>query len=434
MVTALAGIAHVILRGDDPVLRARPAAPQAPPPAAPRRPPPELRIGLSELNAHLLWSTEARPQAPAGFGPWRDRVQALRPDYYRLFVDWAKLQPNPARPADLALPADGCLRGAPPCAPFSGFRDVFDAVASQQREHRGFEVLMVIYGVPDWAAAPPSGCERPGTEPRSRAISDDGLRGYRALVADLLALARSKGVALRYWSPWNEPNHPFFISPQRATCDRDAPALSPAVYTRITHALQAELAQDSARHDLVLGELAGFPRSRPNGASISQFVGALPDDVVCAGPIWSQHQYSAPGEDPYDKGVVGKLEAALARRHCPRAPRIWITETGTGGTRSGAQRARAPAALRRGCRAQAAALRRWAKDPQIDAAFQYTFREDPAFPVALADQGLTRAYPTYDLWLELGRDGRVNPERCRASATAADTPSSGTDATAPPAP
>jgi len=79
-------------------------------------------------------------------------------------------------------------------------------------------------------------------------------------------------------------------------------------------------------------------------------------------------------------------------------------------------------ALRRGCRAQADALRRWAKDPQVDAAFQYTYREDLAFPVALANQKLTRSYPTYGLWLDLGRDGRVNPARCRASATAVDTP------------
>jgi len=402
--------------------------------AASARTPAELEIGLSELNPHLLWSTEARPQAPAGFGPWRDRVQALRPDYYRLFVDWSKLQPDPAEPANLEIGGDGCLRGEPPCAAFGGFRELFEAVASQQQAGRGFEVLMVPFGVPEWAAAPASGCERTGTEPRSRAISDRGVLGYRKLVADLLALARSKGVKLRYWSPWNEPNHPWFISPQRTSCDETTAARSPKVYTRITRALQAELAKDPDEHELVLGELAGFPRARSVGASVTEFVRALPDDVACASRIWSQHQYSRPGEKPFDKGVVGKLEAVLRERACTRDARIWITETGTGGVRSGQKRQRDAAALQRGCLAQAAALRRWAKDPQVDVAFQYTYREDPAFPVALADQRLTQSYPTYDLWLALGSEGRVRPERCRASATADGTPSSGTGATAPPAP
>ena len=40
----------------------------------------------------------------------------------------------------------------------------------------------------------------------------------------------------------------------------------------------------------------------------------------------------------------------------------------------------------------------------MQAAFQYTFRDDPAFPVGLADVGLTRTWPTYDEWLAWGGD------------------------------
>jgi hypothetical protein len=391
-------------------------APHAPTPARPKRP--GLDIGLSELNPHLLWSTEARPQAPPGFGPWRDRVQAMQPDYYRLFVYWAGLQPDPSQPVNLGGPGDGCQRGQPPCAAFAGIREALEAIASQQRAGRGFKVVMVIFGVPDWAAAPARGCERSTVQPSNRAISDRGLLGYRRLVRDLLALARSKGVSLRYWSPWNEPNHPTFISPQRAVCDAHAPPLSPHVYARITRALQAELARDPDRHDLVLGELAGFPRPRPKGVSIKQFVRGLPDDVACSGTVWAQHQYARPDDPPKAKGVVGQLERVLNERTCTRRAHIWVTETGTGAARSGRERSHEPAALRRGCRAMAAALQRWAKDPRVDAAFQYTYREDEAFPVGLADQGLTRSYPTYGLWLDLGRDRGVNPARCRASATA----------------
>jgi hypothetical protein len=53
--------------------------------------------------------------------------------------------------------------------------------------------------------------------------------------------------------------------------------------------------------------------------------------------------------------------------------------------------------------ALAGQLRRWHADPRVGAAFQYTFREDPAFPVGLATADLSRLYPTYSLWLAWSR-------------------------------
>jgi hypothetical protein len=51
----------------------------------------------------------------------------------------------------------------------------------------------------------------------------------------------------------------------------------------------------------------------------------------------------------------------------------------------------------------AAELIRWSRDPRIGAVFQYTFREDPAYPVGLVGSGLDRPYPTYRLWREWSR-------------------------------
>jgi hypothetical protein len=34
----------------------------------------------------------------------------------------------------------------------------------------------------------------------------------------------------------------------------------------------------------------------------------------------------------------------------------------------------------------------------VQAAFQYTFREDDLFPVGLVDPALTRVYQPYDAW------------------------------------
>ena len=36
---------------------------------------------------------------------------------------------------------------------------------------------------------------------------------YTRFVERVLAEAREQGAELKYWSPWNEPNHPYFISP-----------------------------------------------------------------------------------------------------------------------------------------------------------------------------------------------------------------------------
>ncbi|HVS28170.1 MAG TPA: hypothetical protein VHE14_01365, partial [Solirubrobacteraceae bacterium] len=67
------------------------------------------------------------------------------------------------------------------------------------------------------------------------------------------------------------------------------------------------------------------------------------------------------------------------------------------------------ASLRAGCRAMDSALRRWYRDPRVDVAVQYTFRQDDQFPVGLAASALTRAYPTYDLWRAWGARAPQDP-------------------------
>ena len=52
-------------------------------------------------------------------------------------------------------------------------------------------------------------------------------------------------------------------------------------------------------------------------------------------------------------------------------------------------------------------LARWWADPWVTAAFQYTLREDPGFPVGLASSDLTRLYPTFALWRAWGARARA---------------------------
>jgi hypothetical protein len=319
-----------------------------------------LAIGLTEINPDLFWHGKDVGE----FDAWRDRVEALKPQVYRLTVDWATLQPSADAPIDWTKASDGCMRGLEPCRPYRGIRDTLRAIRSQQQAGNGFATMVVFYGVPDWAAIKPTGCERDDIGARSRPITAQGLDAYKRLVRSLQDLARRQGVAIRWWSPWNEPNGPFFISPQRAKCRGSSKSLSPAVYAKLARAMRAELRPGQ---QLMVGELAGLEDARKYGTSISEFFEALPDDKP-----------------------------------------IWITETGVGGPHVGDERSPKDESIRADCQALNVALRRWDKDPRVDAAIQYTFRDDPIFPVGLADAKLDKEWPAYQLFKAWG--GARNPD------------------------
>jgi hypothetical protein len=388
-------------------------------PAAPARtapveqPRPRIAIGVTEFNASLLRPAGGKDAAPApGFAPYQRRVSALRPRYLRLVVDWYRVGENPSGTPDLAIPQDGCVRGQAPCAPFAGVRAQLEAVREQQRAHGGWEVVVTIAWTPEWAARRPGGCERPGTTPRSRPITAKGLAAYRRLIRELIALGKETGVELKWWSPFNEPNHPAFVSPQRERCDVKSPALSPAVYTRLVRAAQDELDAAGGDRRLVLGELAGVRRPSRNGSGVTEFVTALPDDVACSGAVWAQHQYVRGDGKGHD--AVAEMQRALDRRDCTKDKQVWVTETGVV-VRKGS----VPADGLRDCRAMHAQLARWAADRGVGAAFQYTLREDPFYRVGLFDPGLTRSYPIYDTWEAWAEATRGEPDpavpaRCRA--------------------
>ena len=359
-------------------------------------------FGLTEDGADLLWSP-APWRAAQAFQAARAELTALHPRYLRLLVDWAALQPDPGRPAALSAPVSGCARQVGPCGPYAGIAEELSAIASQQRSagsREDFRVVIDIFGVPAWAARPGAGCERPGTTAFSRPLRPAALADYRALISSLLALGTREGVALEWWSPWNEPNDPRFLSPQRSSCSAAAPSDSPAVYAQLARAMAAELRAAGGRRNLILGELNAFELDTARSTSISQFVAALPPDVLCLADVWSIHAYAryAPASTLPDP--VRTLESVLdARGACGRGAGIWVTEAGTGAPPPGQPRPAGPADELAGCLALARQLQAWHADPRVGAVFQYTFREDPAFPVGLISADLSHLYPAYRLWL-----------------------------------
>jgi hypothetical protein len=356
-------------------------SPPAPPPS--RAP---LELGLTEPDPRMLTAT--RPGSPGA------RAVALSPRYVRVLVDWNRVQPRAGRAPNWNAPPGGCAARAPRCGTDRGLRGLLETLKARRKADGGWQILVVPYFTPAWAAAPAAGCERPGTKPRARMPRIDA---YRAFLRALQRLADDVGVEFSYWAPWNEPNHPGFLNPQREACDIRSRALAPELYAQLVRAAAQELEPDQ---HLVLGELAGLDAPRPYGASAPEFVRGLPADVACAGSAFGQHGYiGEPGRrgKPPRKvpaataakastDLLDAVDAALEAHDC-KTP-IWITETGTFDHR---------------CESMAAALAAWAADPRVDAAFQYTFRESSAFPVGLVSSSLRTTYRSYTAWHAFSR-------------------------------
>jgi hypothetical protein len=374
-----------------------------------------LAVGITEPNPNLFWRGH---DVPPAFARWRDALDALHPSYYRIVVDWPSLQPGKGAPLRLDTPAAGCMRAIQPCAAWDGVRDQLRALASQQKAGAGWQALVVLSGTPSWAAASAGDrCERKGTQARSHPpASAAGLAAYRELIGRLLAAAKEEGATLRYWSPWNEPNHPYWISPQRTACRAKARSVSVAPYVAMARAMRSALDAAPGDQELVLGETAGLVDRRPTSTSVAEFIDGIPKDVACDAVAWGQHGYVG-GDDP-----VPVVERAYAKKGCGTVPPIWITETGAGGTRIGASRGTSAKAQTRACRAMARQLQDWYADPRVAAAFQYTLREDDLFPVGLVTPDLAAAYPTLALWTKWGLGARPDPRAEPASASACGSP------------
>jgi hypothetical protein len=282
-------------------------------------------------------------------------------------------------------------------------RDQLRALASRQRSGPGaWQALVVITDTPAWAAAPPSGCRRGAVGTVGAPVRPEALPAYEKMVIDVLAEARRIGADLRYWTPWNEPNLAYFLAPQRSTCQADAPSTAAAAYVPLARALQRALAAAPGEQELALAELAGIVKPTSRRTTVARFVAALPQDLVCAAAVWTQHAYVG-GPDPVDE-----LARAVRSRGCPGPlPPVWITETGVGAVDSALAAARGITSEQQGCRRLHDRLDAWWRDPRVTAAFQYTFREDNLFPTGLVSTDLTQARPTLSEWQAWGE--RASP-------------------------
>jgi hypothetical protein len=283
-------------------------------------------------------------------------------------------------------------------------RDQLKAIAQAQHADKDrWQVLVVLSGTPEQLARPASGCERAGTQTRSRPPRTDALGAYKDFITKLLDEAKTEHVELRYFSPWNEPNHPFFISPQRTACKAQAPSAATTPYAELAKAMKEALDDYPGDQEMVLGETAGLLDRKSSYTGVGEFIRNLPREVVCSAVAYGQHGYIG-GPNPVDD-----VEKALRTKHCDRTLEVWMTETGAGRPRRGEKRDRTGKGLVRACREIRKRLKTWYDDPRVTAAFQYTLREDDRFPTGLITTELTEAYPALKEWQAWGNREPVEP-------------------------
>ena len=373
-----------------------PATATAPDSAAAPESVPPLSIGLTETDPRLL--------VPGGsMGRVAAKVVALRPAYVRVLIPWERLQPLAGRKPNWDAPLSGCPKTNPGCRSELGLRSMLNAIRQRQAADGGWKILAVPYFTPLWAVArAPYGCQK--ARLRNARAQRPRIAQYRQLLRAFNALADKVGVKVDFISPWNEPNHPAFLQPQRASCSAKSKAISPRAYARLVRAAKAELRPGQ---QLVLGSLAGLEGPRVYGAGAAEFIRGLPHDVACLDVPFAQHAYV--GEPARDGGpppaasagaaprrdLLDSTIAALDAKECGHRKPLWIAETGTFDHR---------------CQAMTAALRSWAANDRIDAAFQFTFRESRDFPVGLVSPSLFDTYGSYRAWSAFAGSPRALPD------------------------
>ncbi|MGE4427960.1 MAG: hypothetical protein AB7G37_16040 [Solirubrobacteraceae bacterium] len=420
--------------GDEPgPARTGPTPPATATPATGTDASPRLAIGLDTLDAILL--TPAGTAVPPAFEDARGTVAAIAPRHVRVDVRWDLLQPEAGVPLDPNRPMyDGCAReGVGPCQGEVSLTRLLTAIAAARKARPGhYRPLITFWGMPDWAGtAPSAGCRAGEAREGAQPLGADGDEAYRAAVRRVAAAVRAAGLDGADWTPWNEPNAPYFIDPQRAGCAADAAPVAPAVYARMTRILDEELDARPATAEperLVLGELATWAAPSERAVPADEFVRALSDDVLCRADVLSVHGYlEARPRSGRGEPIAAALRE-LDRRRCLDGRPAWITETAVGSPRSGGRRITRDAVLRSECRLMHQQLTRWWHDPRVTAAFQYSVREDTAFPVGLLDPGLERTYPVAEVWRRWGGDrdpGAPPPASPEGCATGASSRGSG---------
>ncbi|HEV2785484.1 MAG TPA: hypothetical protein VGV67_03775, partial [Solirubrobacteraceae bacterium] len=270
----------------------------------------------------------------------------------RFWVTWADIAPaGETKPAgfDASNPADPAYRWEQTDRALRAVRAA------------GLEPIMTISEAPRWAERFQPGDELLSPSERfGGTVRPDGAEF--ALFARAIATRYGGSFAglprVRYWQPWNEPNHHNDLNPQfdiapGQPATTSTPMLSPAIYRELLQGFARAAHGVHADNVVIAGGLAPFFRPSPGGRASAPLKFAREllcmDDAnrpkpSCPGgrlefDAWSQHPYTSgdarhSANSPFDVSlgdipeVVRLVRAAerAGRVSSRRAVRMFVTE------------------------------------------------------------------------------------------------------------
>ena len=201
--------------------------------------------------------------------------------------------------------------------------DTDDLVRAAQM--RGMEVLFTIWGTPTWA--------NDGAGPSHAPTDAKDLEDFAYAIASRYSGRYVGYPFVRFYTVWNEPNLPAFLSPQY---DLGGNSVAPAIYARLYRAGYARdqggepaRAGRARRHVAVGRRRRRLALARRVRAALSQLAPDLRFDA------WAHHPYATEPDLPPSQRVrwpnvtltqLPRFETALARWWHRRRVPIWITE------------------------------------------------------------------------------------------------------------
>ena len=180
-----------------------------------------------------------------------DRARRAGATVIRTTVDWSDAAPR--RPSSPRSPFDSVYR----------LDDVDDL--ARQSQLRGMELLITIWGTPEWANG--------GQEPNHAPERPDDLADFAQALADRYSRGDTPAIR-RLLSAWNEPNLELFLAPQ---FDAQGRSVAPAAYARIAEAIYDGVKRGNSEALVAIGETSA--RGRDDSSVRARTGEPLPGNV-----------------------------------------------------------------------------------------------------------------------------------------------------------
>jgi cellulase (glycosyl hydrolase family 5) len=250
-------------------------------------------------------------------GAMLDEAADANAGIVRTTVYWSRIAPR--RPSNASNPFDSAYR----------FDDLDEFVRGAQ--FRGLEVLLTIWGTPNWA----NGSKGQNYAPTRMA----DITGFARALASRYS-GRNPGYPyVRFFSVWNEPNLQQFLAP---TYSSKGKPVSPFTYAKLYRAAYKGLKAGNARAQVGAGETSPRGRDRPSPgpiqdslapATFARLLSTSKPRIKFDG--YTHHPYSVLGKGPTQKARYPNVHLTQLPQFSKdlnkwfhRKVSLWITEYG----------------------------------------------------------------------------------------------------------